>query len=66
MKKDDKMNPSPEAIAEMRKAIAQFTGPIKKILAGTRTTRGPSKKAGESGSLQGDWTEKQDRLAFGE
>jgi hypothetical protein len=50
MKKDKKTNPSPEALAEMRKAIAQFNGPIRKIPLGKRTRRGPSKKIGQSGA----------------
>jgi hypothetical protein len=66
MKKDEKTNSSPEELAEMRKAIAQFDGPIKKIPAGKRTIRPPSKKPGESGSRQGHWTERQERLAFGD
>jgi hypothetical protein len=51
---------------EMKAALAAYTGPIKKIPAGKRTTRGPSKKPGQSGSLQGHWTERQERLAFGD
>ena len=46
--------------------VANFAGPIKKIPEGKRTRRGPSKKPGVSGSLQGHWTEKQDRWAYGE
>lgn len=36
--------------AEMKAALAAYTGPIRKIPAGKRSTRAPSKKAGESGS----------------
>jgi hypothetical protein len=62
MKKDDKIKPTPEMMA----LISSYTGPIRKIPEGKRTTRGPSKKPGVSGSLQGHWTEKQERWAFGD
>jgi hypothetical protein len=51
---------------KMKPALAAYTGPIKQIPAGKRVTRKPSKKPGQSGSLQGAWGEKQDRWAFGE
>jgi hypothetical protein len=35
--------------AEMQAALAAYTGPIKKIPEGKRTTRAPSKKPGQSG-----------------
>jgi hypothetical protein len=39
------------AIREMQTLATNYIGPIKKIPVGKRTTRGPSKKPGESG----DW-----------
>jgi hypothetical protein len=62
MKKDESQKPT----AEMLALIANYRGPIKQIPEGKRTRRGPSKKPGVSGSLQGQWGEAQDRLAFGE
>jgi hypothetical protein len=62
MTKDEAQKPTPE----MLELVANFKGPIKQIPAGKRTRRGPSKKPGVSGSLQGHWTEKQERLAFGD
>ena len=50
---------------EQQAAIAAFKGTIQKIETGKRTRRGPSKKPGQSGSLQGAWTEKEDRLYLG-
>ena len=46
MKKDDKTKPTPE----MMTLISSYTGPIRKISEGKRVTRGPSKKAGQSGN----------------
>jgi hypothetical protein len=51
---------------EQLAALAAFKGPITKIPTGKRVTRKPSKKPGESGSLQGTWTEAHDRWAYGE
>jgi hypothetical protein len=51
---------------EMKAAVAAYTGPITKIPTGKRTTRAPSKKPGQSGSLKGDWSAAQDRLAWGD
>jgi hypothetical protein len=51
---------------KMKAALAAYTGPIKQIPQGKRVTRKPSKKAGESGSLQGAWGDKQSRWAWGE
>jgi hypothetical protein len=63
MNKDESQKPS----AEMLALAANFdTSKIKRIPQGKRVTRAPSKKPGQSGSLQGTWGEKQDRLAFGE
>ncbi len=54
------------ALAEMKAALAAYTGPIRKIPEGKRTRRGPSKKPGVSGSLEGDWSAAQDRLVWGD
>jgi hypothetical protein len=62
MKTDESQKPSPE----MLELVANFKGPIKQIPAGKRTRRGPSKAPGVSGSLQGAWTEKQDRMCWGD
>lgn len=62
MKKDESQKPTPEMLA----LIASYTGKIQKIPTGKRVTRPPSKKPGQSGSLQGHWTERHDRLAYGE
>jgi hypothetical protein len=51
---------------EQKAALAAYTGPIKKIPADKRTTRAPSKKPGQSGSLQGSWTEVLDRKCWGD
>jgi hypothetical protein len=51
---------------KMKAVLAAYTGPVRKIPQGKRVTRAPSKKPGESGSRQGHWTEKQERLAFGD
>jgi hypothetical protein len=51
---------------EQEAALAAFTGTVRKIPTGKRTTRGPSKKPGESGSLQGSWGDKQERWAYGD
>ena len=62
-----KQTPEQEALlAEMKTAVAAFDGPVTRIPQGKRTTRKPSKKAGESGSLKGAWTEKQDRMCWGD
>jgi hypothetical protein len=53
MKNPDAIKLTPD---EMKAALAAYTGPIRKIPTGKRTTRGPSKKPGQSGSLQGHWT----------
>jgi hypothetical protein len=62
MKTNEAQKPTPEMLA----ALAAYKGKITKIPAGKRVTRPPSKKPGESGSLQGHWSEKQQRLAFGD
>ena len=62
MKNDDVKKPTPEMIA----LAVTFKGKVTKIPAGKRTTRGPSKKPGVSGSRQGIWGERQERLAFGD
>ena len=62
MTKDKSQKPTPEMLA----LVASYRGRIKRIPQGKRTTRGPSKKPGVSGSLQGHWTERQERLAFGD
>jgi hypothetical protein len=62
MHKDEAQKPTPEMVA----LAASYIGEVKRIPAGKRTRRGPSKKPGVSGSLQGAWTEKQERWAFGE
>ena len=51
---------------EMPALVANYVGEVKQIPLGKRTRRGPSKKPGVSGSLQGHWTEKQDRLVWGD
>jgi hypothetical protein len=63
MKNQDAQKLTPD---EMQELLASYKGPIKKIAIGKRTTRGPSKKPGESGSLQGAWTEAQDRMCWGD
>jgi hypothetical protein len=63
MQKDDATKLTPD---EMQALLAAYKGPVRKIPTGKRTRRGPSKKPGQSGSLQGAWSEKQERLAFGE
>ena len=55
-----------ETPEEMQALLASYKGPITKIPTGKRVTRKPSKKPGQSGSLQGAWTEKQDRMVWGE
>jgi hypothetical protein len=62
MKKDESQKPTPEMLA----LAASYVGEVKRIPAGQRVTRKPSKKAGESGSLKGHWTAAHDRLAFGD
>jgi hypothetical protein len=62
MKNDEAQKPTPE----MLELAANYTGKIKQIPTGKRTRRGPSKKPGVSGSLQGHWGERQERLAFGD
>jgi hypothetical protein len=62
LKKDESQKPTPEMLA----AVVNYVGPIKKIPEGKRTRRGPSKKAGESGSWRHeDWSDNLDRLAWG-
>jgi hypothetical protein len=62
-----KLTPEQEALlAEMKTAVAAYDGPVTRIPQGKRTTRPPSKKPGESSSRQGHWTERQERLAFGD
>jgi hypothetical protein len=51
---------------EQLAALAAYTGSIQKIPTGKRVTRKPSKKPGESGSLQGQWTEAHDRMCWGD
>jgi hypothetical protein len=63
MKNEDAIKLTPD---EMQALLASYKGPIQKIPTGKRTTRGPSKKPGQSGSLQGHWGERQERLAFGD
>ena len=62
MTKDEAQKPTPEMLA----LVASYTGEVKRIPQGKRTTRGPSKKPGVSGSRQGHWGERQERLAFGD
>jgi hypothetical protein len=62
MKTDESQKPADEMLA----LVANYRGKIKRIPQGKRVTRPPSKKPGVSGSLQGHWTEKQQRLAFGD
>jgi hypothetical protein len=62
MKTDESQKPTPEMLA----LVTNYTGDVKRIPAGKRTRRGPSKKPGVSGNLQGHWTAAQDRLAFGD
>ena len=62
MKNDEAQKPTPEMLA----LVANYTGKVKRIPQGKRVTRGPSKKPGQSGSLQGHWTERHDRLTYGE
>jgi hypothetical protein len=61
-KNQDGGTPTPEMLA----LVANYNGPITKIETGKRVTRKPSKKPGQSGSLQGAWTEAHDRLAWGD
>jgi hypothetical protein len=63
MKNDDAIRLTPD---EQKAALAAFTGTITKIPTAKRTTRAPSKKAGQSGSLQGAWTEAHDRMCWGD
>ena len=62
MKNDDVKKPTPEMLA----LVASYTGKLQTIPQGKRVTRRPSKKPGVSGSLQGHWGERQERLAYGE
>jgi hypothetical protein len=62
MQLDHATKPTPEMIA----LAATFKGKVTKIPQGKRVTRAPSKKPGESGSREGHWTERQERLAFGD
>jgi hypothetical protein len=62
MTNDESQKPTPEMLA----LAANYVGEVKRIPAGKRTRRGPSKKSGVSGSLQGSWTAAQERLAFGD
>jgi hypothetical protein len=63
VKNNDAIKLTPE---EQQATIAAYSGPITKNPPGKRVTRKPSKKAGESGSLQGSWAEAHDRWAYGE
>lgn len=58
----DARKPTPEMLA----LVANYVGEVQLIPEGKRTRRGPSKKPGVSGSLHGHWTEKQDRLCWGD
>jgi hypothetical protein len=62
MKTDESQKPTDEMLA----LVANYRGKIKRIPQGKRVTRPPSKKPGESGSRQGIWGERQERLAFGD
>ena len=46
MKNQDAIKLTPD---EMKALVASYTGEIRKIPTGKRTTRGPSKKPGQSG-----------------
>ena len=62
MKTNDVIKPTPEMLA----LAAAFKGKITKIPTGKRVTRVPSKKPGQSGSLEGNWTEAHDRMCWGD